>query len=51
VIPRQHEAEVLAVAESIALAEDAIRKSVRAGKRLDEARREFGYHQLQTKKT
>jgi 4-hydroxy-4-methyl-2-oxoglutarate aldolase len=51
VIPRQHEAEVLAVAESIALAEDAIRKSVRAGNRLDEARREFGYHQLQTKKT
>jgi 4-hydroxy-4-methyl-2-oxoglutarate aldolase len=50
VIPRQHEADVLATAESIAAAEDAIRKSVRAGKRLDEARREFGYHQLQTKR-
>ena len=50
VIPRPQETEVLAVAESIAAAEEAIRKSVRAGKRLDEARREFGYHQLQTKR-
>jgi 4-hydroxy-4-methyl-2-oxoglutarate aldolase len=50
-IPRQHEAEVLAVAEGIAAAEDAIRKSVREGKRLDQARKEFGYHQLQTKRT
>jgi 4-hydroxy-4-methyl-2-oxoglutarate aldolase len=51
VISRQHEAEILAVAEGIAAAEDAIRKSVRAGKRLDQARKEFGYHQLQTKRT
>ncbi len=51
VIPRQHEAEILAVSEGIATAEDAIRKSVREGKRLDEARKEFGYHQLQTKRT
>lgn len=50
VIPRLQEAEVLATAESIAAAEDAIRQSVREGKRLDEARREFGYHQLQTKR-
>ena len=50
VIPRLHEAEVLATAESIAAAEDAIRKSVREGKRLDQARKEFGYHQLQTKR-
>jgi 4-hydroxy-4-methyl-2-oxoglutarate aldolase len=50
-IPRQHEAEVLATAEGIATAEDAIRKSVRGGKRLDEARKEFGYHQLQTKRS
>jgi 4-hydroxy-4-methyl-2-oxoglutarate aldolase len=49
-IPRQHEAEVLATAEAIATAEEAIRKSVRGGKRLDEARKEFGYHQLQTKR-
>jgi 4-hydroxy-4-methyl-2-oxoglutarate aldolase len=51
VIPRQHEAEVLATAEGIATAEDAIRKSVRQGKRLDEARKQFGYHQLQTKRS
>jgi 4-hydroxy-4-methyl-2-oxoglutarate aldolase len=50
-IPRQHEAEVLAVAEGIATAEEAIRKSVRGGKRLDEARKEFGYHHLQTKRS
>jgi 4-hydroxy-4-methyl-2-oxoglutarate aldolase len=51
VIPRQHELEVLDAAESVLAAEDAIRKSVRAGKRLDEARRELGYHQLQTKRS
>jgi 4-hydroxy-4-methyl-2-oxoglutarate aldolase len=51
VIPRQHEAEILAVAEGIAAAEEAIRKSVRGGKRLDQARKEFGYHQLQTKRS
>jgi 4-hydroxy-4-methyl-2-oxoglutarate aldolase len=50
-IPRQHEAEVLATAEGIATAEEAIRNSVRGGKRLDEARKEFGYHQLQTKRS
>jgi 4-hydroxy-4-methyl-2-oxoglutarate aldolase len=50
-IPRQHETEVLAVAEGIATAEEAIRKSVRGGKRLDEARKEFGYHHLQTKRS
>jgi 4-hydroxy-4-methyl-2-oxoglutarate aldolase len=51
VIPRHHEAEVLATAEGIATAEDAIRKSVREGKRLDEARKQFGYHRLQTKRS
>jgi len=51
VIPRHHEAEVLATAEGIAEAEDAIRKSVREGMRLDEARKRFGYHQLQTKRS
>jgi len=51
VIPRNHEAEVLATAEGIAEAEDAIRKSVREGMRLDEARKRFGYHQLQTKRS
>lgn len=51
VIPRQHENEVLAVSEEIDAAEAAIRKSVRTGKRLEEARKEFGYHKLQTKRT
>ncbi len=51
VIPQQHEAEVLSTAEGIATAEDAIRKAVREGKRLDEARKQFGYHQLQTKRS
>jgi 4-hydroxy-4-methyl-2-oxoglutarate aldolase len=51
VIPQQHEAEVLAVSEEIDAAEAAIRKSVRAGRRLDEARKEFGYHKLQTKRS
>jgi len=50
-IPRQHEIEVLNAAEAIAVAEDAIRKSVREGKRLDEARKEYGYFQLQSKRT
>ncbi|MGD0957720.1 MAG: RraA family protein [Candidatus Acidiferrales bacterium] len=49
VIPRWHEAEVLTTAEGIATAEDAIRKAVRGGKRLDQARKEFGYHHLQSK--
>jgi len=51
VIPRSHEAEVLSTAEGIAAAEDAIRKSVREGMRLDEARKQFGYHRLQTKRS
>ena len=50
VIPQRHEVEVLAVAEEIDTAEAAIRTSVRSGKRLEEARKEFGYHQLQTKR-
>lgn len=51
VIPRAQEAEVLATAEGVAAAEEAIRKSVRDGMRLDEARKQFGYHQLQTKRS
>jgi 4-hydroxy-4-methyl-2-oxoglutarate aldolase len=50
-IPRQHEIEVLNTAEGIEVAEEAIRKSVRGGKRLDEARKEYGYHQLQSKRS
>jgi len=46
-IPRGREDEVLEVAEEIERAENEIRAAVRAGMRLDEARRQFNYHQLQ----
>lgn len=49
VIPREHEAAVLDAAEAIEAAEDRIRASVRGGMRLDEARQQHRYHQLQTK--
>lgn len=49
VIPRELEDEVLAFAEQIQHAEDAIRQAVRDGKSLREARAEHGYHALQTK--
>jgi regulator of RNase E activity RraA len=49
VIPKDFEDRVLDVAESIEQAEEAIREAVRGGMRLDEARRQFKYHQLQTK--
>jgi regulator of RNase E activity RraA len=50
VIPRAHEDEVLRIAEEIDAVEDRIRRAVKEGKSLAEARREFGYHQLQTKR-
>jgi 4-hydroxy-4-methyl-2-oxoglutarate aldolase len=50
VIPREHEATVLDCADEIAAAEDRIRESLRSGMRLDEARKQFRYHQLQTRK-
>lgn len=50
-IPREHEAAVLAAAEEIHNAEAHIREAVRGGQRLDEARRAFRYHQLQTRRT
>lgn len=49
VLPRAHEDRVLAVAEEIASAEQHIRDAARAGMRLDEARRRYKYHQLQSK--
>ena len=49
VIPRAHEERVLEAAEEIAAAEERIREAVRGGLRLDEARRQFRYHQLQTR--
>ena len=49
VLPHQHEEQVLDTAEQIEHAENAIREAVRAGMRLDEARKQFRYHQLQTR--
>lgn len=49
VIPRAHEDAVLDTAEAIEAAEDRIRAAVRGGLRLDEARKQFKYHQLQTR--
>jgi len=49
VIPQAHEEAVLAAAEEIDAAETRIREAVRGGMRLDEARRQFKYHQLQTR--
>jgi regulator of RNase E activity RraA len=48
-IPREHEDAVLDAAEAIQHAEDAIREACRGGMRLDEARKQFNYHQLQTR--
>jgi regulator of RNase E activity RraA len=49
VIPKQHEDPVLDTAEVIEAAETRIREAVRGGMRLDEARKQFKYHQLQTR--
>lgn len=48
VIPKEHEEAVLATAEGIEAAENSIREAARSGIRLDEARVQFRYHQLQT---
>jgi regulator of RNase E activity RraA len=49
VIPQAHEAAVLDAAEEIHDAEARIREACRGGMRLDEARAQFKYHQLQTR--
>jgi 4-hydroxy-4-methyl-2-oxoglutarate aldolase len=49
VLPRQHEERILEAAEQIQAAEARIRAACRSGVRLDEARKHFGYHQLQTR--
>lgn len=49
VVPRDHEDAVLATAERIQRAEDAIREAVRGGLALREARERHGYHSLQTR--
>ena len=50
VIPRAHEEDILKIAEEIDSIEDQIRRAVKEGKSLTEARRQHGYHQLQTKR-
>lgn len=50
VVPAAHESAVLDVAEEIHKIEDDIRRAVRNGMRLDEARKQYGYHTLQSKK-
>ena len=50
VIPQAHETAVLDTAESIETAENDIREAVRSGTRLDEARRKFRYHDLQSRR-
>jgi regulator of RNase E activity RraA len=49
VLPREHEERILDAAEAIHHAEESIREAVRGGMRLDEARKQFRYHQLQTR--
>ena len=51
VIPKEHEEAVLAAAEDIHGAEERIRNAVRGGMRLDEARKQNRYHQLQTRQS
>lgn len=51
VIAKEHEEAVLAAAEEIQSAEDAIRESVRQGMTLREAREKHRYHQLQTRRS
>lgn len=50
VIPRAHENAVLEIAEEIDAVEGRILGAVRDGMRLADARRQFGYHQLQTRR-
>lgn len=49
-IPADRIAEVLSIAQEIEAAEDRIRRAVSAGMRLDDARRQAGYHALQTRR-
>ena len=51
VIPREHEDQVLAAAEEIDEKEERIRRAVRQGMTLAEARQQIGYHQLQSKRS
>jgi len=48
-LPKQHEEAILDAAEEIEDAENHIRKATRGGMRLDEARKQYKYYQLQTR--
>ncbi|HCQ98790.1 MAG TPA: diguanylate cyclase, partial [Acidobacteria bacterium] len=48
--PRSREVEVVALAKEIEEAEDRIRTAVESGVRLDEARKQFKYFELQRRK-
>jgi 4-hydroxy-4-methyl-2-oxoglutarate aldolase len=50
VIPQAHEDKLLTIAEEIDATEEKIRQAVLEGMRLTDARKQYGYHQLQTKK-
>jgi 4-hydroxy-4-methyl-2-oxoglutarate aldolase len=50
VIPRAHEDAVLAAAEEIDGTEQKIRQAINDGRTLADARRELGYHALQTRR-
>jgi 4-hydroxy-4-methyl-2-oxoglutarate aldolase len=50
IIPREHENDILTAAEEIDAKEEQIRRLLRDGMTLAEARRQIGYHQLQTKR-
>ena len=49
-VPRSREVEVVALAKEIEEAEDRIRTAVENGMRLDEARKQFKYFELQRRK-
>lgn len=49
VLPRQHEAELLDIAEGIVANENAIRDCVRKGEKLVDAREKYRYHLLQSR--
>ena len=49
VIPKEHEDKVLDAAEASSRPRTRIREAVRGGMRLDEARKQHRYHQLQTR--
>lgn len=48
-LPSDRVIEILELAEGIENAEDRIRQMVREGQRLDEARKQLGYHNLQSR--